>query len=88
MRTPARSSDAELRGREAAVISIKAPHTPPFGRHADAGLLARVVRVAASASARRPKTTVAFWFALIAACVALGTLSGMRTLSNSGSGTG
>ena len=69
-------------------MSITAPHTPPSGRHADAGLLARVVRVAASASARRPKTTVAFWFALIAACVALGTLSGMRTLSNSGSGTG
>jgi uncharacterized membrane protein YdfJ with MMPL/SSD domain len=69
-------------------MSITTPPTPRSGRPADAGLLARVVRAAASASARRPKITIALWFALIAACVALGTLSGMRTLSNSGSGTG
>jgi uncharacterized membrane protein YdfJ with MMPL/SSD domain len=32
--------------------------------------------------------TIAFWFALIVSCAALGTLSGTRTLSNAASGTG
>jgi RND superfamily putative drug exporter len=54
----------------------------------DSGLLARFVRAAARGAARRPKTTIAVWFALIAACVAAGSLSGMRTLSNGASGTG
>ncbi len=52
------------------------------------GLLARFVHRAARSAARRPKTTVALWLALIVACVAAGSLAGMRTLSNSRSGTG
>ncbi|HUA43751.1 MAG TPA: MMPL family transporter [Solirubrobacteraceae bacterium] len=52
------------------------------------GLLARFVHAAARSAARRPKTTVALWLALIVACVVLGSSAGMRTLSNAGSGTG
>jgi uncharacterized membrane protein YdfJ with MMPL/SSD domain len=52
------------------------------------GLLSRFVHAAARSAARRPKTTVALWLALIVACVVLGSSAGMRTLSNSGSGTG
>ena len=48
----------------------------------------RFVHAAARSAARRPKTTVALWLALIVACVALGSSAGMRTLSNAGSGTG
>ena len=51
-------------------------------------MLARFVHAAARSAARRPKTTVALWLALIVACVVLGSSAGMRTLSNSGSGTG
>ena len=51
-------------------------------------MLARFVHAAARSAARRPKTTVALWLALIVACVGLGSSAGMRTLSNSGSGTG
>ncbi len=53
-----------------------------------AGVLSRFVHAAARSAARRPKTTVALWLALIVACVFLGSSAGMRTLSNSGSGTG
>src|SRR6202042_1208920 len=52
------------------------------------GVLSRFVHAAARSAARRPKTTVALWLALIVACVGLGSSAGMRTLSNSGSGTG
>jgi uncharacterized membrane protein YdfJ with MMPL/SSD domain len=52
------------------------------------GLLSRFVHAAARSAARRPKTTVALWLALIVACVVLGSSAGMRTLSNAGSGTG
>src|SRR5262249_36049805 len=52
------------------------------------GLLARFVHAAARGAARRPKTTIALWFALIIACAVLGSMAGMRTLSQSGSGTG
>ncbi len=48
----------------------------------------RFVHAAARSAARRPKTTVALWLALIVACVGLGSSAGMRTLSNAGSGTG
>ena len=58
------------------------------GGSANAGVLSRFVRAAARSAGRRPKTTVALWLALIIACVALGSSAGMRTLSNSGSGTG
>jgi uncharacterized membrane protein YdfJ with MMPL/SSD domain len=53
-----------------------------------AGMLSRFVHAAARSAARRPKTTVALWLALIVACVFLGSSAGMRTLSHSGSGTG
>ncbi len=52
------------------------------------GVLSRFVQAAARSAARRPKTTVALWLALIVACVGLGSSAGMRTLSNAGSGTG
>jgi RND superfamily putative drug exporter len=52
------------------------------------GTLARVVRHAARASARRPKTVIALWLALVAACIALGSSAGSRMLSNSGSNVG
>ncbi len=55
---------------------------------AGSGLLARFVHRAARGAARRPKTTIALWLVLIIACATLGSMSGMRTLSNSGSGTG
>jgi RND superfamily putative drug exporter len=50
--------------------------------------LARAVRASARAAARRPRTTILLWLALIAACTVAGGLAGMRTLSNAGSGTG
>jgi uncharacterized membrane protein YdfJ with MMPL/SSD domain len=62
--------------------------SPGRGGSAASGLLARFVHAAARSAARRPKTTVALWLTLIVACVALGSSAGMRTLSNSGSGTG
>jgi RND superfamily putative drug exporter len=52
------------------------------------GLLSRFVHAAARNAARRPKTTVALWLALVVACVMFGSSAGMRTLSHSGSGTG
>jgi RND superfamily putative drug exporter len=58
------------------------------GGSAGFGVLSRFVHAAARSAARRPKTTVALWLALIVACVALGSMAGMRTLSNSGSGVG
>ena len=62
--------------------------SPGPGGSAASGVLARFVHAAARSAARRPKTTVALWLTLIVACVALGSSDGMRTLSNSGSGTG
>lgn len=47
-----------------------------------AGVLARFVAAAAHAASRRPKITIALWFALIVACVAAGSMAGMRSLSN------
>jgi putative drug exporter of the RND superfamily len=58
------------------------------GGSAGFGVVSRFVHAAARSAARRPKTTVALWLALIVACVALGSMAGMRTLSNSGSGVG
>ena len=48
----------------------------------------RFVHAAARSAARRPKTTIALWLALIVGLVGLGSSVGMRTLSNSSSGTG
>ncbi|HTP17971.1 MAG TPA: MMPL family transporter [Solirubrobacteraceae bacterium] len=58
------------------------------GRAPGSGVLSRFVHAAARNAARRPKTTVALWLALIVACVVFGSSAGMRTLSHSGSGTG
>ena len=54
----------------------------PLGPPQGSGVLSRFVHAAARSAARRPKTTVALWLALIVACVALGSSAGMRTLSN------
>ena len=64
------------------------PSSTTSGGSAGAGVLSRFVHAAARSAARRPKTTVALWLALIVACVVLGSSAGMRTLSNSESGTG
>jgi uncharacterized membrane protein YdfJ with MMPL/SSD domain len=50
--------------------------------------LARFVRGAARASARRPKLVIALWLALIVACFAGGSIAGTRTLSDAASGSG
>ena len=62
---------------------ITTPHTPT-----PHGTLARVVQRAARSSARRPKTVIALWLALVVACIALGSSVGSRMLSNSGSNVG
>ncbi len=64
------------------------PSSTTSGGSAGAGVLSRFVHAAARSAARRPKATVALWLALIVACVVLGSSAGMRTLSNSESGTG
>lgn len=58
-------------------------HSPP-----PHGGLARVVRRAARASSRRPKTVIALWLTFVVACVALGSAAGTRALTNSGSNVG
>src|SRR6201989_3022094 len=50
--------------------------------------LARFVRGAARASARRPKLVIALWLALIVACFAGGTIAGRRTLTDVDAGWG
>ncbi|HEY2441011.1 MAG TPA: MMPL family transporter [Solirubrobacteraceae bacterium] len=61
------------------------PHpagAPPSGR------LAGFVRAAARRAARRPRLTVGLWLAFIIGCAVSGSLVGMQTLSNAGSGVG
>jgi uncharacterized membrane protein YdfJ with MMPL/SSD domain len=69
-------------------MQITPSSTITSGGPAGFGLLSRFVHAAARSAARRPKTTVALWLALIVACLGLGSSAGMRTLSNSGSGVG
>jgi uncharacterized membrane protein YdfJ with MMPL/SSD domain len=52
------------------------------------GALARFVRGATRASARRPKLVIALWLALIVACFAGGSIAGTRSLSDAASGSG
>ena len=63
---------------------------PPGRRRPDGapGGLARFVRGAARASARRPKLVIALWLALIVACFAGGAIAGTRSLSDAASGSG
>ena len=56
-------------------------------RRAD-GALARMVRRAAGASARRPKTMIVLWLLFVAGCLAAGVATGTRTLTESESGIG
>ena len=53
-----------------------------------AGGIARLVRAAARASARRPKLVIVLWLALIVGCGIGGSLAGTRSLSNADSGSG
>ncbi|HLI58916.1 MAG TPA: MMPL family transporter [Solirubrobacteraceae bacterium] len=46
------------------------------------------MRRAARTSARRPKTVIALWLALVVACVALGSAAGTRALTSSASNVG
>jgi uncharacterized membrane protein YdfJ with MMPL/SSD domain len=57
----------------------------PHGRD---GVLARVVRRAAGASARWRKTTLALWLALVVGCVAAGTMTGTEKLTDAQAGVG
>ncbi|HMI69249.1 MAG TPA: MMPL family transporter [Solirubrobacteraceae bacterium] len=57
----------------------------PHGRD---GVLARVVRRAAGASARWRKTTLALWLALVVGCVAAGTITGTEKLTDAQAGVG
>ncbi len=50
--------------------------------------LARLVHAASRASARRPKTVIMLWLALVAGCVISGSLVGTKSLSNVDSGSG
>ena len=52
------------------------------------GALARSVRRAAAASARRPRTTIALWLVFVAACVFAGAMTGTKTLTGAETGTG
>jgi uncharacterized membrane protein YdfJ with MMPL/SSD domain len=62
----------------------------PGSRRPDRGPsgLARFVRGAARASARRPKLVIALWLALIVGCFAAGSIAGTHSLSNVDSGSG
>jgi uncharacterized membrane protein YdfJ with MMPL/SSD domain len=52
------------------------------------GGLARFVRAASRSASRRPKTVIALWLALVAACTMLGSVAGTRSLSNTASNVG
>jgi uncharacterized membrane protein YdfJ with MMPL/SSD domain len=62
-------------------MSFSHLHSPPRG-------LARVTQAAATAAARRPRTVIALWLALVVACTALGSITGTRQLSGSASDVG
>ena len=63
------------------------PQTPT-SRADGAGLLGRLVRRAASTSARRPKTMIALWLLLVVGCVTAGALTGTKQLSGPESAVG
>jgi uncharacterized membrane protein YdfJ with MMPL/SSD domain len=64
-------------------MSISKLHTPGSLRG-----IARLVHAATLASARRPKTVIMLWLALVAGCVIGGALVGTKSLSNVDSGSG
>jgi uncharacterized membrane protein YdfJ with MMPL/SSD domain len=59
-------------------------HSPS---HAD-GVLARAVRRAAAASARRPRRVILAWLLFVVACSVVGAMAGTKTLTDSQTGTG
>jgi uncharacterized membrane protein YdfJ with MMPL/SSD domain len=63
------------------MTSTHIPHGPD-------GVLARVVRRAAGASARWRKTTLVLWLALVVGCVAAGTMTGTEKLTDAQAGVG
>ena len=60
----------------------------PHRRGGGDGVLTRLVRAAAHAAQRRPKTMIALWLALVAGCAFAGTATGTKTLTEAQSGTG
>lgn len=56
--------------------------------HASAGLLARVTRACAAASARRPKTVIVLWLVLVAGFVTAGAMTGTQSLTGADAGVG
>ncbi len=69
-------------------MSKTRPRTPHASPSSPSGPLARFVRSAVRAASRRPKLTIGLWLCLIVGCVALGSLSGTRELSDAASGVG
>jgi uncharacterized membrane protein YdfJ with MMPL/SSD domain len=52
------------------------------------GALARLVRRAAGAAARRPRMMIVFWLVFVVGCVAAGAMTGTQSLTDSEAGTG
>lgn len=57
------------------------PSTPP-GPTVARGALVRLVRAAARAAQRRPKTIIACWLLLVVACIAAGVFAGTKSLTD------
>ena len=55
---------------------------------ASAGLLARITRRSAAASARRPKTVILLWLLLVIGFVAAGAMTGTQSLTGADAGVG
>ena len=56
--------------------------------HASAGLLSRITRACAAASARRPKTVIALWLLLVVGFVTAGAMTGTKSLTGADAGVG
>jgi hypothetical protein len=69
-------------GGTATVLGMTADPTSPDGT------LARSVRRAANAAARRPRTTILLWLVFVAGCLFAGAMTGTKTLADSETGTG
>ena len=52
------------------------------------GLLSRLIRRAAGASSRRPKTSLALWLVLVTGFVAAGAVTGTEVIGGGESGVG
>src|SRR5215213_9203733 len=58
------------------------------GRRAGTVTAMTFMRHIATAAARRPRTTILLWLVFVAGCLFAGSLTGVKTLTGSESGTG